>query len=124
MAGMKNYLFQSKTGAIIFVVSTLFGVATLVGTEDEEGALGVATDQIEQQSAELRGQADEMANPDPDPEPIMIEADEGGEFASDEELVLDPSGIEPFGMEPNPESNESEEVEIAEPVAEEILVAE
>lgn len=116
LPAMKGYMFQSKTGALFFVVITLFGVASLVGTAEEDGALTSATSQIEQQGAQLRGQADKMANPDPDPEPNVVEAEEedGAAFASDEELILDPVGIDPTPMEPNPEANDSQEVELDE----------
>ena len=116
---MKGYMFQNKTGAIVFAALTLFGVATLVGTEEEDGALTSATQQLQQQGAQLRGETDAMAVPDQDPEPVVVEEDEeAATFATDEELVLDPTGIEPVGMEPSPDANISEEVELVESSAE------
>lgn len=112
LCGMKGYMFQSRTGALLFVGITLIGVASLVGTEGEGGTLKAATAQIEQQGAELRGQAEAMANPDPDPDPIMVDAEP--EFVEDEDLVLNPTGIDPTPMEPNPEANDHEEVVVVE----------
>lgn len=111
-------MFQNKTGAIVFAALTLFGVATLVGTEEEDGALTSATQQLQQQGAQLRGETGELAVPDQDPEPVVVEDEEAATFATDEELVLDPTGIEPVGMEPSPDANISEEVELVESSAE------
>jgi hypothetical protein len=111
---MKNYMFQSKGGALVFAALTLASVAALVGTGDGDGALTAATSQIEQRGAQFRNQADAAANPDPDPEPIEVEEEDPGVFSSDDELVLDPVGFEPVGMEPSPEANESEVVEVVE----------
>ncbi|UIP07099.1 hypothetical protein LY632_01475 [Erythrobacter sp. SDW2] len=120
---MKNYMFQSKGGALVFVGLTLASVAALVGTEDEDGALTSATSQIEEQGEQFRSQADAAANPDPDPDPVMVEVENEGEFSSDADLVLDPIGFEPVGMEPSPDANDSEVVEvIEEPASEEAIV--
>lgn len=105
-------MFQSKTGALFFVAITLFGVASLVGTEEDAGTLAAAAEQIEQQGSEFRGQTEALATPDPDPEPVMVDPDP--EFAAEEVQVLDPTGIDPVGMDPNPEANLSEEVVLVE----------
>lgn len=120
---MKNYMFQSKGGALVFVGLTLASAVALVGTEGEDGALTSATSQIEEQGEQFRGQAEAAANPDPDPDPIMVDAEEEGEFSSDADLVLDPTGFEPVGMEPSPDANDSEIVEVVEePASEETAV--
>lgn len=122
---MKNYMFQSKGGALIFVVLTLASVAALVGTEDGEGALTSATSQIQEQGEQFRNQADAVGNPDADSETVVEEVEEAGTFASDSELILDPTGFDPVGMEPSPEANDSEVVAvIEEPAAEPAAEAE
>lgn len=116
---MKNYMFQSKGGALVFVGLTLASAVALVGTEGEDGALTSATSQIEEQGQQFRGQAEAAANPDT----IMVDAEEEGEFSSDADLVLDPTGFEPVGMEPSPDANDSEVVEVVEePAIEETAV--
>jgi hypothetical protein len=122
---MKNYMFQSKGGALVFAALTLASVAALVGTGEGDGALTAATSQIEQQGEQFRNQADAAANPDPDPDPIEIEEEDPGAFSSDDELVLDPVGFEPVGMEPSPDSNDSEVIAVVEePAGETVAEAE
>jgi hypothetical protein len=118
LMAMKGYMFQSKAGALLFVIVTLIGVAALVGTEEEDGALISAAERIERQGAELNDARTDPAS-DSGPETIVVvEEEEEPSFASDDELILDPTGLEPVGMEPNPVANVAEEVVLVESSAE------
>lgn len=92
-------MFQSRGGALAFAGITLMGVAGLVGTEDDDGALADSIAQIEQQGAEFReqtAQLQETAPPQQAPSPAPpAEAEVVTKFASDEDLIVDPTGFDP-----------------------------
>ncbi|WP_435418915.1 hypothetical protein WAB17_05000 [Parerythrobacter aurantius] len=109
---MKGYMFQSKTGALFFVAVTMFGVASLVGTGKEDGALTAATKQIQQQGVQFRAEADGVANPAP-PSPQAAPsapADKPTGFTPPQDLVLDPAGLDPAGIDPTPKGGDAEEI--------------
>ncbi|WP_284123702.1 hypothetical protein [Parerythrobacter aestuarii] len=108
-------MFQSRGGALFFVGLTLVGVAGLVGTEETDGAIASATAQFEQQGEDFREQAEAMSNPG---EPVPVVATEAEpappedlEFASDEDLIVDPTGIDPTPVIEDPAEGEVLEVE-------------
>lgn len=108
-------MFQSRGGALFFVGITLVGVAGLVGTEDTDGAIASATAQFEQQGEEFREQAEAMSNP-PEPIPTVVAEpepvpEEEVEFATDEDLVVDPVGFDPTPVIEDPTEGEVVEVE-------------
>ena len=105
-------MFQSRGGALFFVGLTLVSAATLVGTEEGDGALADATAQIEQQRSDFVEKTKDIAGtpantpPPPSvaaaastaistPAPEPEAADVITEFVPDEELIVDPSGFDP-----------------------------
>ena len=102
-------MFQNRWGALFFVGLTLVGAASLVGTEDEDGAIASAAAQLEQQGEDLRARSDtgnsaeeQIVEPtEPKPWP-----DESFEFASEEDLMIDPTGIDPTPIIEDPAEGE------------------
>lgn len=109
---MKGYMFQNRWGALLFVGLTLIGAASLVGTEDNEGTLAEAAAQLEQQGADYREHAEGFSQADPagDASTDVAQHDladtEVVEFTSEDELVVDPSGIDPTPIIDNPAQGE------------------
>ena len=106
-------MFQNRWGALLFVGLTLIGAASLVGTEDNEGTLAEAAAQLEQQGADYREQASGFSQPDPaenTPGDADTQFDVAGsevvEFTSEEELVVDPIGIDPTPIIEDPAKGE------------------
>ncbi|MHA6332581.1 hypothetical protein ACXYL9_02765 [Qipengyuania sp. CAU 1752] len=110
---MKGYIFQNRWGALLFVGLTLIGAASLVGTEDTEGTLAEAAAQLEQQGADYREQAAGFSQPDQAENGSSdgdmqydLAGSEVVEFASEEELVVDPIGIDPTPIIEDPAKGE------------------
>lgn len=98
---MAKGLFESPKKALLFVGMTMFSVAMLVGTEDEEGALIKAASAIDPggQAPDARYMGNtpsqDRADPYRDDAPPTV-------FASDEELIDSAEGFDPTpeGVEP------------------------
>ena len=87
-------MFKSSKGALLFLVVTMLGVLTLVGTEDNEGALLKAAADIEKQRNLMN--ADQSAEfGDLAPEGFAASRQGALEFTSDEDLIDDASGFDP-----------------------------
>jgi hypothetical protein len=84
-------MFRNRWGALLFVCLTLAGAATLVGTEEGEGAIQQATDQIAQQRAQAEQLTADMqapAQPAGDPTETVV-------LSSDEDLIDPATGEDP-----------------------------
>jgi len=91
---MRGYMFKSSKGALLFVAVTMLGVVTLVGTEDNEGALLKAAADIEKQRNMMNAdQSDQLV--DLAPEGFASSRTGALEFSSDEDLIDDASGFDP-----------------------------
>ncbi|MCB2061490.1 MAG: hypothetical protein R3E09_10130 [Novosphingobium sp.] len=105
---MYQLLFRNRFVALVFVAMTVLGVRTLIGTEDEEGALTRMTEGIEAKVQALQNDAQQFQD-----RPRMAERPERRErperdivrpvpaatvFASDDELIEDAQGFEPEGQ--------------------------
>ena len=96
-------MFRNRWGALLFVGMTLAGVATLVGTGRNDGAIQQAADQIAQQRAQadrLSTGTQESVPPAPAQEARTIV------LMPDEELIdstmgVDPSPVDDFGTPPD-----------------------
>jgi hypothetical protein len=92
----------------MFVGATLLGAAILVGSEDRQGALIVAADELERQK-ELGGQSESFATPPgfaDDTDRVSesrpqrpAEEIESFEFTPDEELIDDTQGFDPVPID-------------------------
>ena len=91
---MRGYMFKSSKGALLFVAVTMLGVLTLVGTEDNEGALLKAAADIEKQrnmmNADQSGQHVDLA-----PEGFASSRQGTLEFTADDDLIDDATGFDP-----------------------------
>lgn len=88
---MRGYMFRNRWGALLFVCLTLAGVATLVGTEEGEGTIKHAADQIAQQKAQAdRLTTDTQAPPRPASGPAETVV-----LSADEELIDPATGEDP-----------------------------
>ncbi|WP_155806070.1 hypothetical protein [Erythrobacter litoralis] len=112
-------MFRSRGGALAFTGITLISVATLVGTEEEDGALADSIAQIEQQGAQFRDQAGDLEQSAPvetAPSPEQVpQQPVATEFVPDDELIVDPTGFDPT---PDPESLVGVEIVPLDPDAE------
>ena len=114
LARMRGYMFRNRWFALLFVAVTAAGAASLVGTEDDGGTIADATDQITQQRAQFERDAAEIAAPSkPEPateaDPLLEQSYDDDvviEFTSDEDLVLDPSGVDPTPVIEDPAEGE------------------
>lgn len=101
---MAKSMFQSYKGSLFFAGSTLLGVALLVGSEDKEGALVLATSEMERQSA-LMEQQEEFAssssasanrsNGQGSTSQSVTQPSETFEFTPDDQLIDDTQGFDP-----------------------------
>ncbi len=97
---MAKNIFQSPKGALIFVGSTMLGAALLVGSEDQEGALVVATSELERQReiAEMQNEFGDdsiVSQAQQNVRRRPVEEQPSFEFSSDEELIDDTRGFDP-----------------------------
>src|SRR3546814_6886709 len=91
---MRGFMFRNAKGALLFAAMTMLGVAMLIGSEDSEGALIRAAEELERQKA----QAEDAAPGDGDLPPAegFASADEVQlDFSSDAELVDSAQGLDP-----------------------------
>lgn len=85
---MRGYMFRSRWSALLFVGLVLLGVANLVGTEEEGGAIDAARAQFSDQ----HDQAEAFTQYSP----AGQNADEVAlQFAQDEELIDPATGYDP-----------------------------
>lgn len=87
-------MFRNAKGALLFAVVTILGAATLIGSEDNEGALIRAAEDLERQKA----QAEDADSGDGDSPPAegFAPVDEAQlEFSSDEDLIDSAQGFDP-----------------------------
>lgn len=87
-------MFRNAKGALFFAAVTVLGAAMLIGSEDNEGALIRAAEDLERQKAQAEdARADSGSLP---PAQGFAPADEAQlEFSSDEELVDSAQGLDP-----------------------------
>jgi hypothetical protein len=100
---MSKGLFQSPKKALLFVGMTLFSVAMLVGTEDEEGALVQAAASVESSTNPSYPGDEFRADTLPEPRSRnLIQESEPVTWADDDELIDDTSGFDPTPEEFDP----------------------
>ena len=87
-------MFRSYKGALAFMAVTMLGAVSLVGWEDNEGALVKAAADLERQRAMMADQDDERSD---SPPPVgFAPADPAKvEFTPDEDLVDAAGGYDP-----------------------------
>ncbi|WBY16808.1 hypothetical protein PF049_01165 [Erythrobacteraceae bacterium WH01K] len=108
---MSGPMLRNRVAAIAIVVLTLAGVASLVGTEDNEGALTSATKALAEKAAASSeagprnpdatapAAVTEIASP---PAPAQFPT----EFADDESLIDDARGFDPSPVVDDPAEGE------------------
>jgi hypothetical protein len=102
---MRSYMFRNRFGAVLFVISTLLGVATLIGSEDQKGALLKASEGVKDQQTAMASIADQ---PVTDSQPVID--DESVEFTPDDELIDDATGFDPSPVDEDaPKADSSDE---------------
>lgn len=93
---MRGYMFRNRWGALFFVAVTLAGVAQLVGTRTERGAIDEAAATLTAQRQEMEALATPAAPP-----PVAADAitDDGGDVIydapADEDLIDPGTGVDP-----------------------------
>ena len=104
---MSKGLFQNPKKALLFAGATLFSVAMLIGSEDDEGALVQAAATLEQQEGRIDGQLPpDLYNGQP--APAQFEYDEPAEvsLAEDAALVDDTAGFDPTPPDEQPQEQD------------------
>ncbi|MDZ4308835.1 hypothetical protein [Allopontixanthobacter sp.] len=102
-------MFKNRWGALIFVCLSVLGAVSLIGGEDDHGALLLAADELTETKSELQIQAGELSQADSSAEPTPDEQPVSG-FMSDEELIDDTRGIDPApDIDPSPAAENVEE---------------
>ena len=127
---MYSLLFRNRVAAIGFVLLTVAGAASMVGTEENAGLLEKTTEEIKAQQAEFAAEMGAMNAPKavqtiPGPpataparttRTVHAKRDANGDivFTDDEALIDDAAGFDPSPMTPLEESPiaSSEEVVI------------
>ena len=114
---MKGFAGLNRWGAVAIVFVAMIAALALVGTEENSDALLSAAEQIGQKA----GEGEEQATTEPEPAalptpviPEVVEEEPIVEFATDEELIVDPTGIDPSPIITNPAEGEEIEVETIE----------
>lgn len=91
---MRGFMFRNAKGALLFAAMTMLGVAMLIGSEDNEGALIRAAEDLERQKVQAED-VDSGAGELP-PAQGFAPADEAQlEFSSDEDLIDPAQGLDP-----------------------------
>lgn len=95
---MRNQVSNSSKGALLFVAVTLVGVAVLIGTEENEGALLQAAADIERQGKVIN--SDKKSGQTAARQQPKRETNAGHdvgtlEFAAEDDLVDDATGFDP-----------------------------
>ncbi len=103
---MAKGIFSSSKGALIFAGSTLLGVALLIGSDDREGALVVAAEEIGRQTGASSPEDRFAAQPDTASAQVsqprrqaVVQEPEAFEFTPDEELIDDTQGFDPVPID-------------------------
>lgn len=102
---MYGFIFKNKLGALAFVGMTLYGVATLVGSEEDDGLLQQGVESIQSERTSFEQQIGEFGDPEP---AEILDADD------EEDISLPPGELfgadEPdeFGFDPQPDDASSE----------------
>ena len=109
-------MFSNRIAAIALVVLTLAGVASLVGTDDNEGALTSATQALAEKAAASRQSPNRQSQlppaevpsaPAPEPAAPQPAAPQvATEFADDETLIDTAEGFDPSPFDIGPEEGE------------------
>lgn len=96
---MASGMFKGPKGALIFMGMTLLSVIILVGTEDDEGALVTAADELsqdrEQFEAATSNQAPETNRELPPARSVPGPTIEMDEFVAEDEFIDDTTGFDP-----------------------------
>lgn len=100
---MYRQVFANRWIALLFVVMTAAGAASLVGTEDTDGALDRAKAQIESRNSEFEAEAKKLSGK---PSTDRSADDDVIEFTSDEELIDTAEGEDAGGFDPTPDALE------------------
>jgi len=101
---MYQLLFRNRIIALVFVVATILGVRTLIGTEDENGALTQTTAQIQ---ANVRAMQDEARHFQARQNNAMSASQPVATgFAADEEPIEPGEGLDPRTIPPPPPGEE------------------
>lgn len=122
---MRGYMFKNRWTALAFVCLTAFGAANLIGGEDDEGLLLSATEDLTQSTSQFGERASKLSEPR---RRSVLDASDGGEFASDDELMYNFAGDDDLiddtdGFDPVPDVDlDSEMDRIAVPVDEYMLI--
>jgi len=105
---MAKGLFESPKKALLFVGMTLFSVAMLVGSEDDQGALVQAASSLSEPEpgtfdAPPQGQFGSRIDNDRDPY-----RDDAGDadFFADEELIDSAAGLDPTPLSTDPDMSD------------------
>lgn len=112
---MYRTVFANRWIALLFVLLMAASAASLVGTEESDGVLDHATQQIAEQRADFEAEAAKLAAPSRTRQ--VIEQPDT-DFLQDEELIdeatgLDTSGLDTTGFDPTPDAPEGFEPEPA-----------
>ncbi len=93
---MYKFLFRNKLAALAFVVLTVIGAATLVGTEEHDGVIAKTTQEITKQRADFAEKTAALSSKKSTPEPVLVEVEpEVVEFTDEEDLIDDALGFDP-----------------------------
>lgn len=115
---MKGFVGLNRWGALAFVFVAMIGALALVGTEENSDALLNAAEKFGEQSGEVEEEPASQPELQPLPSPpvaeIIEEEEPLYEFASDEDLVVDPTGIDPTPVISDPAEGEEIEFETVE----------
>ena len=104
---MSKGLFQNPKKALLFAGATLFSVAMLIGSEDDEGALVQAAASLEQGDARLPGELPPDLGADrPTPEQFDYDEPADVSMAEDAALIDDTAGIDPTPPDEQPEEHD------------------
>lgn len=98
-------MFQSRTGALAFVAMTLIGAVAMVGSEDEAGTIETAKAEFARQQQAASKQAEDLAKPVENPEPLIVEVAGPPPVLESEapaSFGFDPKGLDPKPMIPEP----------------------
>lgn len=112
---MYGFIFKNKLGALAFVAMTLYGVASLVGSEDDEGLLQRGVETIQTERGLFEEQIGEFG--DPEPEEIIDDGDDSEELSLPFGPQLSEDDGTEFGLDLNPEEYSRPQLEAGPPAA-------
>lgn len=99
---MKNFMFQSRNGALGFAALVVIGALVVVGGEEDPGAVVETSEDIAASRAEFQRQmadANDVENVDRQDEEEPEWADDVEFDDGDEELIDDTQGFDPSPVE-------------------------